>query len=300
MKKKKKSKLGKIIRGFFVLVIVIILIALGTNTACYLIGEEVQTADGEIVTLHGKKDVIHALICGVNDNLTDTMMYVRYDVKNGNIAMMSVPRDTYVENEYCVGNKLNGIYRGKNIIPLVKEIQDLLDVKLDYYVVFDTDIVHQIIDEIGGVEIEVPFRMKYDDPTQDLHIDLQPGVQLLNGEQVEQFVRFRHNNDMSVGYAMGDLGRIKTQQEFMKTLIATLLQPKNLLKAKELINITVENTDTNVTVSDILKYITSARKIKIDHIQTTTAAGSARYINGLSYFLLDEEETQRIIKEDFL
>lgn len=300
MRKKKKSKLGKIIKVFSVLVIVIIAIVLGMNVARYLIGEEVKTADGEMITIHGKKDVIHALICGVNDNLTDTMMYVKYDVKNGNIAMMSIPRDTYVENDYCVGNKLNGIYRGKNIVPLVKEIQELLDIKLDYYVVFDTDIVHQIIDEIGGVEIEVPFRMKYDDPTQDLHIDLQPGVQLLNGEQVEQFVRFRHNNDMSVGYAMGDLGRIKTQQEFMKTLIATLLQPKNLLKAKELINITVENTDTNVTVSDILKYIASARRIKIDHIQTTTAAGSARYINGLSYFLLDEEETRRIIKEEFL
>lgn len=270
------------------------------KVAHYLIGEEVKMADGEKITLHGRKDVIHALICGVNDNLTDTMMYVKYDVKNGNIAMMSIPRDTYVENEYCVGNKLNGIYRGKNIVPLVKEVQELLDVKLDYYVVFDTDIVHQIIDEIGGVEIDVPFRMKYDDPTQDLHIDLQPGMQLLNGEQVEQFVRFRHNNDMSIGYAMGDLGRIKTQQEFMKTLIVTLLQPKNLLKAKELITITVENTDTNVTVSDILKYITSVRKIKTDHIQTTTAAGSARYINGLSYFLLDEEETKRIIKEEFL
>lgn len=299
--KNKKNAVQKFKTLFMVLSIVGIIIWGAIYAVNYAIGDEgeVLFADGTKTQSTKKKDVINALVCGINENLTDTMIYVKYDVNSGKIAMMSIPRDTYVTNDYCIGHKLNAIYRGKNVVPLVEEIQDLLDVKIDYYLIFDTEMVHELVDAVGGVEIDVPMRMKYDDPTQDLHIDLQKGLQVLNGKQAEMFVRFRHNNDMTVGYSMGDLDRTKVQQTFIKAFAKTALSASNITKYPELINIALEHTDTNVTVREALKYATDATKIDVENIVSLTAPGEAKYIDNLSYFLLDEEEARKIIKEDF-
>lgn len=299
--KKRKNAVQKFKIFFMVLSIIGIVIWGALYAVNYTIGEEeeVLSADGTKVENTKKKDVINALVCGINENLTDTMIYVRYDVNSGKIAMMSIPRDTYVTNDYCIGHKLNAIYRGKNVVPLVEEIQDLLDVKIDYYLIFDTEMVHELVDAVGGVEIEVPMRMKYDDPTQDLHIDLQEGLQVLNGKQAEMFVRFRHNNDMTVGYRMGDLDRTKVQQTFIKAFAKTALSATNIPKYPDLIKIALDHTDTNVTVREALKYATDAPKIDVENIVSLTAPGEAKYIDNLSYFLLDEEEASKVIKEQF-
>lgn len=296
MKKREKEKKSlSIFKLLFVIIIFLVIcicsLALYTNITTY----SYVSADGNEEEIFGKKECVSALICGVNDNLTDTIMYINYNTQNGKLFIMSIPRDTYVENEYCVGHKINAIYRGKNIVPLIEEVQELLNTKIDYYAIFDTEIVNKLVDEIGGVKVDVPFDMKYDDPTQDLHIDLEQGVQVLNGKQAEQFVRFRHNNDMSVAYAMGDLGRVKTQQEFMKSLAKSLFNPINVFKIPSIANIILEDTKTNITTSDILRYILNVAKLDIDNIKTTTASGTPKYINGVSYFLLDEEKTRNEI-----
>lgn len=300
-KLKKKKSIAKILRRIVVVFCVIGILSWGALYAFnYNIGEEeVVSADGTTVTSKGKKKEINALVCGVNENLTDTMIYIKYNVETGKIAMMSIPRDTYVTNEYCIGHKLNAIYRGKNIIPLVNQIQDLIGVKIDYYLVFKADMLISMVDAIGGVEVDVKMRMKYDDPTQDLHIDIQPGRQVLDGKNAEGYVRFRHNNDMTVGYAMGDLDRTEVQQEFIKAFINTVLQPSNIAKAPELINIAQENTETNVTVREALKYVGDLSKIDTSNIISMTAPGVAKYIDGLSYFLLDTEEAKALIESDF-
>lgn len=293
MKKREKEKKSlSIFKLLFVIIIFLVIcicsLALYTNITTY----SYVSADGNEEEIFGKKECVSALICGVNDNLTDTIMYINYNTQNGKLFIMSIPRDTYVENEYCVGHKINAIYREKNIVPLIEEVQELLNTKIDYYAIFDTEIVNKLVDEIGGVKVDVPFDMKYDDPTQDLHIDLEQGVQVLNGKQAEQFVRFRHNNDMSIAYAMGDLGRVKTQQEFMKSLAKSLFNPINVFKIPSIANIILEDTKTNITSSDIVRYILNVAKLDIDNIATTTASGTPKYINGVSYFLLDEEKTQ--------
>ena len=300
-KTKKKKSIAKIFRRIFVVLSVLGIVSWGALYAFnYSIGEEeVVSADGTPVTSKGKKTEINALVCGVNENLTDTMIYVKYNVESGKIAMMSIPRDTYVTNEYCIGHKLNAIYRGKNIIPLVNQIQDLIGVKIDYYLVFRADMLISMVDAIGGVEVDVKMRMKYDDPTQNLHIDIKPGKQVLDGKNAEGYVRFRHNNDMTVGYPMGDLDRTEVQQEFIKAFINTVLQPSNLPKIPELINIAQQNTETNVTVREALKYVSDASKIDTSNIVSMTAPGTAQYIDGLSYFLLDTEKARELIESDF-
>ncbi|MDO4282681.1 MAG: LCP family protein [Clostridia bacterium] len=298
-KQKKSSFVGKILRLVFALMVFTIIFISSVALYANVSEQHFVKADGSKEIVQGRKEYVTALVCGVNDKLTDMIMYMKYDTKNGKLFIMSIPRDTYVENEYCAGNKINAIYRGKYVIPLVEEVQKLLDTDIDYYVIFDTELVTKIVDEIGGVEVEVPFEMKYDDPTQDLHIDLEPGVQVLNGKDAEGFVRFRHNNDMSVAYAMGDLGRVKTQQEFVKAFVKSLLRPNNILKINKVVNIILEDTDTNVTMDDVFRYGLDVIKIDVDNIINKTAIGAPKYVNGISYFIMDTEKTQSEMESAF-
>ncbi len=302
--RKSKKSVAVLVRRVFVVLSIFCIMAWSALYALnYMIGEDeqdIQNANGMLnTTSKGKKKMINALVVGVNDGLTDTMIYVKYNVEAGKVAMMSIPRDTYITNDYAYGHKLNSIYRGKNIVPLIEQIQDLIGEQIDYYLVFKADMLISMVDAIGGVEVEVDMDMKYDDPTQNLHIDIKKGKQVLNGKDAEGFVRYRHNNDMTVGYPMGDLDRTEVQQYFIKQFIKTVLDVKNVGKIPELINIAQKNTNTNITVREALKYVADIPNVDIENIYSTTAAGSAKYIDNVSYFLLDREKTQSIIQNEF-
>ena len=196
------------------------------------------------------------------------------------------------------------MYQNKGIMALVNQVENMLDVNIDYYLVFDATMLKEMVDAIGGVEINVPIRMKYDDGSQDLHIDLQPGKQILNGEQAEGFVRFRHNNDMTVGYPMGDVQRTEVQQEFIKSFISQVISAKNISKIPDLINIALKNTETNMTAREATKYITDVSRIDINEIYSCTAPGSLKDVGDkstswMSFYILDKAEAQNIIKTKF-
>lgn len=297
--KKKKKNIYQKLTTFF---IVIFAIGVGLWTSIYAvnraIGEDslaTQAGSNDSKVSTKKKSEINALIVGTNQNLTDTMIYVNYNVETGKVAMMSIPRDTYITNEYCVGHKLNSLYRGKNTQAFVEQIEELIGVDIDYYLIFDSKMLIDIVDKVGGVEVDVPVRMKYDDPTQNLHIDLKKGTQVLNGKQAEQFVRYRKGNDGS-GYARGDLQRTEVQQQFIKNFISTVLSAKNLTKIPDLINVALDNTDTNITAREALKYSTDVMKIDTSNISSCTAPGEAKYINNISYFVMDKEKTKELVK----
>ena len=121
----------------------------------------------------------------------------------------------------------------KGITALKKEVGKLTGITPDFYVMVQWEAVGQMVDALGGVYFDVPFDMDYDDPTpgQDLHIHLKEGYQKLDGDQAMGLIRWRHNNDYSVQYPNGDLGRIETQQAFLEAVAAECLKPATLLKA---------------------------------------------------------------------
>lgn len=294
----KKNIYQKLTKIFVIVFIVSALMWIGVYSINRVIGEDSTALTGgnnEKSSLTKKKNEINALVSGTNQNLTDTMIYVNYNVETGKVAMMSIPRDTYITNEYCVGHKLNALYRGKNTQAFIEQIEDLIGVNIDYYLIFDSKMLIEIVDKVGGVEVDVPMRMKYDDPTQNLHIDLKKGTQVLNGKQAEQFVRYRKGNDGS-GYARGDIQRTEVQQQFIKNFISTVLSTKNLTKIPDLINIALDNTDTNITAREALKYSTDVAKIDTSNISSCTAPGEAKYINNISYFVMDKEKTKELVK----
>lgn len=203
---------------------------------------------------------------------TDTMMLVAYDVPNQTLNVMNIPRDTYVQYGSrevllnSVYNRAGGDRDGKGISALKREVSELTGVYPDYHVIIQWTALGKLVDAIGGVEFEVPFNMYYNDLSQHFKINLKKGYQLLDGNKAMQLIRYRMNSigdtgvpDYSYGYAEGDLGRIKTQQAFMKAIIAKCLKPDVLLpNLGNYISIFQENVVTNLSASDMAYFGKSA------------------------------------------
>lgn len=236
---------------------------------------------------------------------TDTMMLVAYDVPNQSLNVMSLPRDTYVNYNgrkvllNSVYNRAGGSKDDKGITALKKEVGELTGVTPDYHVLIQWDAVGKLVDAIDGVDFDVPRRMYYNDLSQDFKINLQAGFQHLDGDQAMQLIRWRHNSDdkgniLNSGYANGDLGRIQTQQDFMKAVIKKCLQPEVLLpNLGEYIQIFQENVVTNLSVSNMTYFGKSAvGGLDMDHVQFATMpwkdAGDGAHVLPVASKLLEE------------
>lgn len=175
-----------------------------------------------------KKYCYTILAYGVDNDAggSDTNMLVRFDAENKKIDVVSLPRDTLMSN----GHKLNSSYNNGGTEKLRSNIEDMLGIPVDFYVSVDLKGFIALIDQIGGVDFDVPEDMDYDDPYQDLHIHFKAGLQHLSGQQSMEVVRFRHNSDKdNPGYGgRQDIGRIGTQQAFLKTVAQKLMKIENV------------------------------------------------------------------------
>ena len=301
-----KKVLKVIIRIIIILIVVIVMvIAGGVAGVMYTRWEkdkqEIVTSSGDIQLKEEQnivlEDNVTCLFLGVNGALTDFIMLGQYNPNTREVNLMSIPRDTNVEG--TIDGKINSAYAGVDPMRTVKKGEEITDVEINYYVLFKTKLLRDLVDAIGGVTINVPINMNYDDPAQDLYIHLKKGTQKLTGKQAEQFCRFRKNND-GTGYRNGDVGRVAAQQQFIKAMIARCLEPQNLLKIGKLINIVLDNTKTNVTLEIASQYIDDAVAFKPDRVRTETLPGEGGTgKNGLSYFFMDKENAKILINEMF-
>lgn len=231
---------------------------------------------------------------------TDTMMLTKVNFETGEISILSIPRDTRVPVK-GKQDKINAAHAYGGVDLTLQTVSDFLGIDVDYYVKVDYNIVQEVVNKIGGVEIDVPFDMKYKDPTAEppLNINLKKGLQVLYGKEAHDFLRWRHNNSYTVGYKEGDVGRIKAQQYFMKELVKQTLKPKNLLKLPSLIETYFSNVETNIPLSTMLKGAASANKIDTENMVTDTVPGEGKYIGDISYYIFDREKTDIIVNEMF-
>ena len=160
-----------------------------------------------------------------------------------------------------------------------------------------------MVDEIGGVEFDVPINMNYDDSSQNLSIHLKKGLQKLNGEQAEGLVRFRKNNNGTSypsEYGDNDLGRMRTQREFITEVAKQTLQLKNITKIGNFIDIIKENVTTNIKNWTTIKdYVAYAIDFNTENIRAESIPGEAGYYNKLSFFIYNQKETDKLVKELF-
>ncbi len=177
---------------------------------------------------------------------SDTVILARFDPQEKTVALLSIPRDTRVDipdhgiSKVNVANNLGGP------VLAARTVSDLLGgITIDRYVRLNTEGIQDLIDAMGGVEVYVPEEMKYTDVTQGLYINLEPGLQRLNGEQVHHFIRFRHDQ-------LGDIGRVQRQQELMRAISREMLKPSAWARVPQILQAIKANLDTNLTWEELL------------------------------------------------
>jgi polyisoprenyl-teichoic acid--peptidoglycan teichoic acid transferase len=253
---------------------------------------------------------INVLVMGLDaDKLrSDTMLLVSFDPETKKATFMQIPRDTRAliagKGTY---EKINSAYAygvGDKQFPAnlraLKTVEDLLDVSIHYTVVVDLEGFRKAIDAVGGVTIDIPQKMDYDDPTQDLHIHFEPGRQKLDGKQALEYVRWRGNND-GTGYVDGDLGRIRAQQQFLGALLDKMLRPSNLVSLPGQLAEISHYISTTMESSRVLSLTALATSLRRADLEFTTLPGTDGYLfepayaQRISYYFMDPASTAKLV-----
>lgn len=220
---------------------------------------------------------------------TDVLMLGFINGKDGRIDVVSIPRDTQVK----IGSKIykiNSAYAIGQEEQTIETVENLLDVEIDGYVKFSFETFRDAIDAVGGVTFDVPQDMFYEDPYQDLYIDLKAGKQHLDGKQAEGLVRYRR-------YPTGDEGRIAVQQDFIKEIIKQKANPAILVSLPAIISVLEKNIDTNLEEKEVMELAGVAARAGGDGFNTYQLPGRAQYQSGVSYYIYDPGESAALIEQ---
>lgn len=317
-KNKKEKKKKKTLRKILLLILVLLLIA--GSVFAYKTYKNGGGVSGMLATVVGhdentKKNLgeFRCLILGIstdqeNVDLTDTIIVASYNPNTQKATLLSIPRDTYTGKNSAKATayeKINALYSRKHrpdeTLAAVNEITGL-DIK--YYVVVKTEALIKMVDVIGGVTFNVPINMNYDDTSQNLHIHLKAGEQVLDGDKAEQLVRFRHNNDGTSypeEYGDNDIGRMRTQRDFISQVIKQTAKPENIFKLGEMLDVAKEYVITNIDFDAAKDYIPYAVEFNTDNLLTETLPGTPSNKNesGTWVYIYNKKETQALIQELF-
>jgi LCP family protein required for cell wall assembly len=225
----------------------------------------------------GRREVLVLGSDKVGDN-TDVMFSVR--VKDGVTRIVQLPRDTYVTSGRLGVVKANALYSQAGIAETKLEMGRLLGVPIDRYIKVNLDAVARVGDALGGVEVEVPKRMVYVDRSQNLSIDLYPGRQVLKGDDLLGFLRFRHDE-------AGDLGRMERQRLVLNEIFRKLSKPTTFVQLPALIQIAGEDIHTDLSPVEITQL---AARLGRTRLSTERLAGRPYWEDSLSYWMPDSNK----------
>ncbi len=248
------------------------------------IAEEEYQA-GEKTVPEAKK--MNILVLGIDSRdsdfrgRTDTMMVAGVNPGKGEISLVSIPRDTRVKIKGA-WDKINAAYVYGGVELAQQVVEDLLNIKIDYYAIVDFRGFVRLVDIVGGIEVDVPIDMHY--PPEG--IDLKKGLQTLNGEDALAYSRFR-------GTIEGDIGRARRQQQVIKLLIEELFQAKNIFKAPQLIEAVAENIETNIPVTEMAKLAKAGKNLASATVKSEVLQGRNKKIDGIWYYEVSDESIKK-------
>jgi len=230
------------------------------------------------------------------DGLSDAMLLVRFDPSSQKVSVLSIPRDSRVDIQGVGKTKINfANYVGGVSLSAQTVSQVLGDIPIDRYIRFNVSGFGKVIDALGGVDVYVPKKMKYQDDSQRLYINLNAGQQKLDGNKSIQYMRFRHDD-------LGDIGRVQRQQAFFRAFIDQQLKPESIGKFPEVLSIIKDSIDTNLSVEEVLALAGYASNLDRKNIQMLMAPG--RFSNpgefdSLSYWILDSRRLNVVMSQSF-
>jgi len=245
------------------------------------------------------KNRVNILMIGVNDGMTDTLMLGSYDLDAKHVDVISIPRDTYYPREganSAAERKINSIYHVDKAVGTATAVSEtLMGMPINYYVVVDYDVVRKVVDSMGGVPMNITFHMHYNDPYDDppLKIDIPEGYQVLDGDTAVEFLRFRKGSGGYAGYPEGDIGRIKAQQEFVKSAFRQALG----FSLPKVVKTTLNNVDSDLPLGMATKLAASAVGLDGEDMQAVMIPGESGTKDGLSYWFADEEAIEELLTQ---
>jgi LCP family protein required for cell wall assembly len=280
-------------------------------------GGGASDGDEGVVAVEDGGTINVLMMCTDNDGLrTDAIMLASYNTETNAVNMLSVPRDLrmYIGNRYQKINAAHAFSKDGVIggpAATCEAVTRLTGVPINYYVDFSFAAIAKIMDELGPITFTIPdlygdgVGMVYDDPAQDLHINLPPGTYELNGEQVVHLLRYRKGNPDPVTnirktYPGGDADRIKVQQDFVRALVDQKLNLALIKKIPSIFSDVKSEIKTNFTVKDILKYSKYLKNFSSAGINSITLPCDATHdsANG-DVFIPNMNKLQTIVRDMF-
>ena len=319
MKKNKNKKKRKVLRKVLLVILLIILIAGGVFA--YKVYKNGGGMSGMLATMVGhnentKKNLgeFRCLILGISTDqkdvdLTDTIIVASYNPNTQKATLLSIPRDTYTgknPSKATAYEKINAMYSRKHRPDeTLKAVNDITGLNIEYYVVVKTEALIKLVDVIGGVTFNVPINMDYDDSSQNLAIHLKAGEQKLDGDKAEQLVRFRHNNNGTSypeDYGDNDIGRMRTQREFIMQVVKQTAKPENIFKIGQILDVAKEYVITNIDFDVAKDYVPYAVEFNTDDLLTEVLPGtpSNKNASGTWVYIHDAKKTKTLIEELFV
>lgn len=298
-------------RIFFFFTIPLLAVVLGTTTygaillkkAASVVDQSYEQIDRETnLNVNPKKDNIAILFLGVDDSdvrgfqegsRTDAMLLATFNAKEKSVKMLSIPRDSYVYiPSKGINSKINHAHAWGGVKSSLETVEQLLDIDIHYYVKVNFNAFIEVVDALNGIEVEVPYAVS-EFNSQDEHdqIQLQPGLQNLNGEEALALARTRKLDN--------DIERGKRQQEILKAILNKSLSVSSISKYTDVMDAVGDNMALNISFSELTAFINYAAAGTNLQIDTINIAGEDMYLDGTYYYKLNEqslEETKLILK----
>lgn len=260
----------------------------------YLVDE-----DSQFYEAFKDKNRVNVLLIGVNGGMTDTLMLGSYDLDDQHVDIISIPRDTYYPREGVndpASKKINAIYNSGKAVGTAMAVSDvLMGMPINYYAVIKYEGVKKIVDSMGGVPMNITFNMHYNDPYDKppLKIDIPEGYQILDGDTAVEFLRFRKGSGGYPGYTEGDIGRVKAQQEFVKSAFRQAIG----FSLPKVTTTVLKNVDSDISIGMATKIAAKAVKLKGEDLNTYMIPGESGTKNGASYWFSDEAAIEEMLTQ---
>ena len=288
-------------------IIVVCVIAAAISLSCLLTflsgqDEEVSVTDADASRAETEdktsEDPYCLLVIGKDRaaGLTDVIMLVSFDIEKGQISVMQIPRDTYADYGDGKHNKLNSALASLGGEKKLKDFfEKSLCISIDGYLALDLGAFRDIVDAVGGVEIELDKALYYNDPAQNLCIDRPAGRQTLDGKRAEKYVRYRS------GYTGGDIDRLDAQKNFLAALFWSFKSRINTENAYSVASALIGRVDTDVSLSMAIALGLKALSVDSSRLLFCTMPGEAVVSpqSGASYYVMSQKPTQKILNEYF-
>ena len=299
----RQRRTGKRIRRVIVVTLVALLACVGTAAGVWFSNIAGRLNNGAIITpdllltlvdSNVTREPFYMLLLGTDGRpgedsyRADSIVLARIDAPEKEVTLISIPRDTKIEYDGST-MKINAAHVYDGAEGMVEAVNDLCDIKISHYAEINFEGMQQLVDALGGVEVNVPDRI--DDPKAADFV-IEPGLQTLNGEQALAFCRSR-------AYADGDYTRMRHQRIFLAALANTILNKMDVGNLMGIVDSLSSMVVTDMSVQDIISLVNAMRGMNTDNIWTANLpswAGEDTWIDGQSYVFVHEDELEEMME----